>query len=433
MKKKRSLSILIIGSGGREHALGWKILQSSLVKKLYFAPGNAGTPRLGENIAIGSEEIEKLAAFAKGKSVDLTVVGPEAPLTLGIVDKFQKAGLQIFGPSKLASRLEADKAWAVEFMQRQQIPHPASQISTDPQKALAFIKKTSWKQIVVKAAGLAAGKGVIVCDHKKQAFKAVEKMMVRKEFGLSGEKIVLQERIFGEEVSILAFSDGKTIVPLLPAQDHKRVFDHDQGPNTGGMGAYAPVPFISAKLLKTIQKTILEPTIAGLSKEGYPYQGVLYAGLMITKNGPQVIEFNVRFGDPEAQPLMMLLKSDLVPIMFSCIEGNLQEKEIIFKKGSAICVVAASSGYPGPYEKGKVIQGLSRLKMPNLEVFQAGTTQKGHQTVSSGGRVFGITAWGKDLAQAAKKVYRAIKKIRFEGLHFRTDIGQKALKNDSSN
>lgn len=424
MRKK----VLIIGSGGREHALVWKIAQSKLVGKIYCAPGNAGTSPMAQNIPIEPTEIEKLVDLAIEKRIDLTVVGPEGPLEKGIVDEFEEKKLKIFGPSKNAARLETDKSWAADFMERHHLPHPVSKTFTDPKEAIRFIKSAPWR-FVIKASGLAAGKGVLLPDSPKQAVEGIKRIMVQKVFGRAGEKILIQERISGPEVSVLAFCDGKNVIPLPPVQDHKRAFDKDKGPNTGGMGAYCPVPLMTTKLLKEVTKTILRPTIEGIRKEGNPYRGVLYAGLMITKKGPQVLEFNARFGDPEAQPLMMLLSSDLIRILISCSEGNLHSNQVLFREGASVCVVVASRGYPGHYEKGALIYGLNKISDPEIQVFQTGTAIKDRKVLTNGGRVLGITAYGRNIKETIRKAYGVIGKkgVWFPKMHYRTDIGKKAL------
>lgn len=427
------MKILIIGSGGREHALGWKLAQSAgrrpKVKKIYFAPGNAGTNQIGENINIDCEDIDKLLNFALKNKIDLTVVGPEAPLALGIVDLFEKNNLKIFGPTKKAAQLESSKAWAIKFMEKYNIPHPRSFIFEDAKKAINFLESYQG-EVVVKADGLAQGKGVLVPKDKKEAKEAVKKNMIEKEFGEAGNKIVIQEKLVGQEVSITAFADGKTVTLMLPAQDHKRVFDNDKGLNTGGMGAYAPVPFVSKKLLKQIEKNILQKTIDGMRKEGVPYKGVLYAGLMINKNEPKVLEFNVRFGDPEAQPIMVLMKSDLLPILFSCLRGNLKKQRVTFRRGSAVCVVLASAGYPGKYKKGEIIYGLDKIGNSHSQIFHAGTATKNGQIITNGGRVLGVTAYGQNIKKAIKRVYEIIGKkvVYFKNMHYRKDIGEKSMK-----
>jgi len=425
MPQRTLKNILVIGSGGREHALGWKLSQSPQVGQLYFAPGNRGTQLVGKNVDIGAEEIEKLVQFAANKEIDLTVVGPEAPLEKGIVNLFEENHLTIFGPSKEAAQLETSKSWAVEFMARCHIPHPQSQTFKEAKRAMAFINSLTWPKMVIKASGLAAGKGVFLPENSQEAIEAITRMIVKKEFAKAGEEIVIQERLTGPEVSVFALSDGKTAIPFLSAQDYKRVFDGNQGPNTGGMGSYAPVPFMGKELWQIIQREILQPTIDGMRKEGYPYKGLLYAGLMITPKGPKVLEFNARFGDPETQPLMMLLCSDLMMILFSCLEGTLSPKKLSFHKGASVCVVLAAKGYPGDYKKGKVIFGLERIVHPHLQVFQAGTLRKDGLTVTNGGRVLGVTAWGKDLTIARQKAYSVIGKrgVHFSGMHYRREIG----------
>lgn len=420
-------NILIIGSGGREHALGWKLKQSPQVEKIYFAPGNAGTQKIGVNIEIKATEIDKLLYFAQRMKIDLTLVGPEDPLAAGIVDLFEKNNLLIFGPSKLATRLESDKAWAIDFMKKYHIPHPASYRFNNYKDACSFFTLHKAKNFVIKASGLALGKGVILPQTKTEALDAMKRIMIEKEFGDAGNEIVIQERISGPEISLMAFSDGKTIVPLLSVQDHKRIYDNDMGPNTGGMGAYAPVPLMTKKLINKIEKTILQPTITGMKREKCPYKGILYAGLMITKQGPMVLEYNARFGDPETQPLMMLLQSDLFSIILSCIKGSLNNKQVVFRKGVSVCVVLASKGYPGKYEKGEIIHGLKKVNSKDTIIFHAGTMVKNKKTITSGGRVLGITAYAKTMKQAIKKVYSIIKdkRIYFKNLHYRKDIGKK--------
>lgn len=417
------MKVLIVGGGGREHALGWRISQSPQVEKLYFAPGNAGTSLVGENIDIGVGEIEKLKNFALKNKIDLTVVGPEASLKEGIVDEFSKTGLRIFGPSKNAAKLETDKAWAIKFMQRHNILHPESIIFNNPKDAFEFAKNSKWKKYVIKASGLAAGKGVILPNSLKEAKDAIKRIMVKKEFD-EGKKIIFQERLSGKEVSLLALTDGKTVIPMISAQDHKRVFDNDKGPNTGGMGAFAPTPTMNDKLLKTVLEKILKPTVKGMKKEGNSYQGVLYAGLMITKNGPKVLEFNCRFGDPETQPLMMLISSDFFITLKACTEGKLKKDLVIFRKGCSLCVVLSSKGYPGEYEKGKIIYGLDKIPR-DIQVFQAGTKIKNGHVVTNGGRVLGIIVYAKTIEKAREKVYSVIngKQIHFIGMHYRKDIG----------
>lgn len=422
------MNILIIGSGGREHALGWKLKQTSKKIKLFFAPGNGGTAQLGENVLIKATDIQALLLLAKQKHIHLTVVGPEDPLSLGIVDLFQKNNLAIFGPSRLAAQLETNKVWATDFMEKYKIPHPISHTFTDFKKALTFIKSHDMSKFVIKASGLALGKGVILPQNRKEAEDALERIMVKREFGDAGKEVLFQERLTGPEVSLMAIADGRTVIPLVSAQDHKRIFDNDKGPNTGGMGAYAPVPFMTKKLLEEIQKTILEPTIEGMRKEKIPYKGILYAGLMITNEGPKVLEYNARFGDPETQPVLALLKSDLLPLLFASIQGTLKSKRIHFYKGSSACIVLASAGYPGSYPKGVPIEGLSQKQKKDVHIFHAGTISKDGVMVTSGGRVLGITASGKNMKQALQKAYAVIGKkgVYFAGMQYRKDIGKKS-------
>lgn len=408
--------------------MGWKLSQSPKVGKIYFAPGNGGTQEVGDNIAIKATEIEKLLRFALTNKIGLTLVGPEDTLAMGIVDLFTNNNLLVFGPSELATRLESNKAWAVDFMNKYQIPHPLSYPFDNFQKANSFIKSHKAGDYVIKASGLALGKGVILPKTRSEALETIKRIMINKEFGDAGNQIIIQERIFGPEISLLAFADGNNIVPLASAQDHKQIFDHDKGPNTGGMGAYAPVPSMTPQLIQTIEKTILKPTIEGMKKDKCPFQGIIFVGLMITKDGPKVLEYNARFGDPETQSLMMLMKSDLFPVLMSCIKGKLKKRQVLFRKGSAICVVLASKGYPGQYQKGKIIRGLIPINK-NVKIFHAGTTRKMKYTVASGGRVLGVTAYAKDIKGAREVAYLAIGKkgVNFSGMQYRKDIGAKAL------
>lgn len=419
-------TLLVVGGGGREHALGWKLSASADVGKIYFAPGNAGTALIGENISIGSEEISKLADFAVDKKIALTIVGPEAPLAEGIADLFTQKGLAIFGPSQKAAMLETSKAWAGEFLERHNIPHPRSQTFKDTESAKNYVESlVDVSSIVIKASGLAAGKGVVLPETREEAVEWVDKIMNDKIFGSAGEEVVIQERLSGKEVSVLAVTDGTTIIPLVPAQDHKRALDGDKGPNTGGMGAYAPVPFVNERLLEQIHKTILQPTIDGLRKEGIIYKGVLYAGLMITSDGPKVLEYNVRMGDPETQPIMMLLDSDLLTICEACVLGTLHKELVRFKKGAAVAVVLAAQGYPGHYGKGEDIVGLTKISDPTIQVFHAGTSQTNGRITTSGGRVLAVTTYAESFEQALKKAYKSIGGggVSFANMHYRRDIG----------
>lgn len=426
----KKISVLIVGSGGREHALGWKISRSPFLKKLYFAPGNGGTQEIGTNIPISQKEIKKLLSFTKEKKIDLTIIGPEDPLALGIVDLFYQHNLLIFGPTKKAARLESSKSFAINFMKKHQIPHPSSWIFDDLKEAISFIKSSRLKHFVIKADGLVLGKGVFICKNKKEAKMTVEKLMIKKIMGEAGKKIVIQEELTGEEISFLVISDGKTFLSFLPSQDHKRVFDNDRGPNTGGMGAYAPVPFINKKLITTIENKIIKPTIVGMRKQKTPFVGVLYAGLMIVNRQPYVLEFNVRFGDPETQPLMMLLKSDLLPILYQAAKKNLINLKLKFKKGAAITVVLAAKGYPGKYRKEVPINLDYQSLSQHAQIFHAGTVLENDQLLTNGGRVISVTLFDKKLPLAFKKIYRFIKqkKVFFKGMHYRTDIGKRALK-----
>ncbi|AEH45082.1 phosphoribosylamine/glycine ligase [Thermodesulfatator indicus DSM 15286] len=422
------MKVLVLGSGGREHALCWKLAQSPLVTKVYCAPGNAGIAEEAECVPISVNDFQALADFAQKENIDFTIVGPEDPLAKGIVDFFEKKGLKIFGPSAKAAQIEGSKVFAKEIMAKYGIPTASFEVFDDPQEALAYVEKKG-APIVVKADGLAAGKGVIVCSTLEDAREAIHKIMVEKAFGEAGNRVVIEECLFGEEASFMILTDGKTLLVLPSSQDHKPLLDGDKGPNTGGMGAYSPAPVVTPELEEKIMKTIMEPLIKGLAEEGIPYKGVLYAGLMIVEGNPYVLEFNCRFGDPECQPLMMRIKSDLAEIIMAALEGNLAEKKLELREEAAVCVVMASKGYPGKYEKGKVIKGLEEAaKIPGVKVFHAGTAKKGGQFVTNGGRVLGVTALGKDIPYAIDKAYEAVEKISWEGVHFRRDIGRKAIK-----
>ncbi|WP_457755344.1 phosphoribosylamine--glycine ligase [Thermovibrio ammonificans] len=421
------MKVLVVGGGGREHALAWKLAQSPEVEKVYGAPGNPGIAKVGECVPISPTDVKALAEFAQREGIELTVVGPEAPLVAGITDEFQKKGLKVFGPSKEAARLEGSKVFAKEIMRELGVPTAPFWVFEDPNKAKEFIKEKG-APIVVKADGLAAGKGVVVAQTVEEALEAVERIMVQKVFGEAGNRIVVEECLKGEEVSYLVVTDGERYIPLEPAQDHKAVFDGDRGPNTGGMGAYSPAPVMSKELEAEVQKRVIEPILKGMRERGTPFRGVLYAGLMITESGPQVLEFNVRFGDPEAQTLMRRLESDLAQVCLSAAEGRLVE-ELRWSPETSICVVLASKGYPGKYEKGKVITGVEEAeKEPSVVVFHAGTKLENGKLVTNGGRVLNVTALGKDIVEARERVYRAIEKIHFEGMHYRRDIGFKAVK-----
>jgi len=418
-------NVLIVGSGGREHALGWRLTQSQNVGKLYFAPGNAGTAELGENVDISATDVESLVDFVHKNSIDLTVVGPEISLEVGLVDALQKESRAVFGPSAAAARLETSKAFAGEFVEKYNIPHPKTTAFSDPEEAISFIKKSNYP-LVIKASGLASGKGVFLPDSLDGAVEKIGAISEGTVSGKARDYILIQERLIGRETSIIAISDGKTVVPFVPAQDYKRAYDGNMGPNTGGMGSIAPSE-MTPQLMDEIFKTILQPTIDGMAKDGTPYKGVLYAGLMLTAEGPKVIEYNARFGDPETQPLMTLLDSDLLTIMEASVNGDLSEKHIKFKKGSAICVVLAEKGYPGSYETGHEIHGLEMAKSnQNVQVFHAGTVGDGSKVLSAGGRVLGVTGYGKDLEEAISSAYGVIGKsgVWFEGMEWRRDIGK---------
>jgi phosphoribosylamine---glycine ligase len=421
------MNVLVIGSGGREHALVWKIQQSPKVKKIYCAPGNAGTSDLAECVDISADDLDGLLKFAQEKKIDLTVVGPEAPLVAGIVDLFEKNGLKIFGPNQAAAQLEASKAFSKEFLHRWNIPTAIYRIFDEADKAIEFLRDASYP-IVVKADGLAAGKGVIICKDVKEAREAVDSIMLQKVFGTAGSRVVIEDCLEGPEASILAISDGKNFFVLETAQDHKRIFDDDLGPNTGGMGAYSPAPVVTPEMMNKIITRIIEPTIRGMHKEGHPFKGVLYAGLMLTYQGPQVLEFNVRFGDPETQAVLPRLKSDLVELMLASVEGRLDKMALKWETRPCVCVVMASGGYPGTFATGMPIEGLSKIKEPDTFVFHGSTKLKGKQIVTNGGRVLGVTALGKNMEDAIERVYHAVDQIKFEHAFFRRDIAAKALK-----
>ncbi len=422
------MNILVVGSGGREHAIVWKIAKSSKVKKIFCAPGNPGIAKLAECVPIKIEDINGLREFAVKEKIDLTVVGPELPLTLGIVDSFEEKGIRIFGPSKKAAEIEGSKVFAKDLMQKYGIPTAAYKVFKNPKDAKDYVKEHSLP-LVVKADGLAAGKGVIICKTKEDALDAIKLIMEKREFGKAGDRIIVEEFLKGHEVSFLAITDGKTVIPLPPCQDHKAAFDGDKGPNTGGMGAYSPAPIINAKLKQEIMSMIMIPTVKAMEKEGRPYKGVLYAGLMVTNDGPRVLEYNCRFGDPETQPIMMKLRNDLVDVLFTAVEGKLSKIKLNCENKVALCVVMASKGYPGDYEKGKEIKGIEEAsKLKDVVVFHAGTAINGDKLVTAGGRVLGVTAMGVGIKRAMNKVYGAVTKIKWEGAHYRKDIGAKAIK-----
>ncbi len=424
------MKILVIGKGGREHALVWKLAQSPRADVVFCAPGNAGTAAQGENVRLEANDIAGLVAFARKEGVGLTVVGPEEPLALGLVDAFQKEGLRVFGPTRAAAQVEASKVYAKQLMQHADVPTAEFQVFDHPGPARHYIESRLYP-LVVKADGLAAGKGVIVCSTTAEALAAVDRIMVREEFGrTAGRRIIVEKRLDGQELSVLALVSGRTILPLEPCQDHKAALDGDRGPNTGGMGAYCPAPLGTPDLLEAIDRDVLVPTVHALKRRRTPFKGVLYAGIMATSQGPRLLEYNCRFGDPETQPLLMRLKTDLVDLFEAAVLEDLEsfDGRIVWDPRPAVCVVLASRGYPGPYDKGLVIDGLEQAAdLPDVQIFHAGTRADRDLVVTDGGRVLGVTALGDTLADAQKKAYQAVACIRFTGMHYRKDIGAKAL------
>ncbi len=420
------MKVLVIGSGGREHALVWKISQSPKVDKVYCAPGNAGIAQQAECVAIKADDLDGLLAFAQQNQIDLTVVGPEVPLTMGIVDKFQEQGLKIFGPSGKAAEIEGSKTFAKDLMAKYNIPTAKYGAFTDAAEAKAFLD-TVGLPCVVKADGLAAGKGVLICETKAEAEEAIADILVDNKFGSAGSRVVVEEFLTGQEVSMLAFTDGKTVVPMVSSQDHKRIWDGDKGLNTGGMGAYSPAPVYTADIHKIVVPQVLEATVKAMEAEGRSFSGILYAGLMLTADGPKVLEFNARFGDPETQAVLPRLKSDLVDIFLAIIDGRLDEMNIEWHEEAAVCVVIASGGYPETSDKGRVITGLKEAAATGAIVFHAGTKEDNGSIVTNGGRVLGISALGKDIAEAIANAYRGVEQIKFENMQYRTDIGKKAF------
>ncbi len=426
------MKILVVGGGGREHALVWKIAQSPLVSKLYCAPGNPGTAALAENLPIAADQIDKLLAFAYENKIDLTVVGPEQPLSLGIVDTFEAHGLKVFGPSQKAAFIEGSKAFSKDLMKKYQVPTAAYGVFTDQGEAEQFIRQTG-APIVVKADGLAAGKGVIIAQTCEEAIAAVSDMLSGNAFGTAGSRVVIEEFLTGEEASFLVITDGKNVISLASAQDHKAIFDGDLGPNTGGMGAYSPAPVVTQAIHDKAMELVIRPTVDGMAAEGRPYRGVLYAGLMVKDGEVKTLEFNARFGDPECQPLLMRMKSDIVPILVAVANGDLASSSIEWHDSAAVCVVMASAGYPGDYAKGDVISGLDQAgNLEDVYVFHAGTASKEGNCVTGGGRVLGVTARGESVKEAIDKAYQAVSRISWPGVQFRTDIGKKALDKISS-
>lgn len=425
------MKVLIIGSGGREHALAWKIAQSDKVDKIYAWPGNAGIGQIAERVSGSVMDIKGAADFAEKNGIDLTVVGPESPLIVGMTDEFEKRGLKVFGPNKDAAQMEGSKVFAKKLMLDNNIPTAMYEVFDDAQKAKDYIESVASKTgapIVIKADGEAAGKGVFISKTKDDAMQAVDTIMTEKTFGASGDRIVIEEFLDGPEASFMCFVDGETYVPMMPSQDHKRAYDNDEGPNTGGMGCYAPVPVVTEEVSKIVQETIVKPTISALKKMGICYKGVLYVGLALTSKGPKVVEFNCRFGDPETQVVLPLLKTDLVDIMLAVAEGTLDRLDVNWYDKKALCVVMASGGYPGSYEKGKVITGVGEAESnADVIVFHAGTETKDGKTVTSGGRVLGVTAVAASYEECIKKAYAGVELIKFDGAHFRHDIGKRLL------
>ena len=419
------MNVLVVGSGGREHALAWKISKSPRLSKLYCAPGNGGTRLVAENVAIGDADIRALADFAARERIDLTVVGPEVPLSLGFVDEFEKRGLRVFGPTRKAAELEGSKVYAKQFMDRHAIPTGRFKVAESDDEALAVLRSGEFGlPVVVKADGLAAGKGVIICKTTGEAEQAIRSIMIEKQFGEAGRRVLIEEFLRGKEVSFIVVSDGVRALPLVTTMDHKAVFDGDEGPNTGGMGTISPSPFLSDSLFDEVMRTIIRPTIARMAGAGRPYKGALYAGLMLTAEGPKVLEYNCRFGDPETQPQMLRLTSDLVDLLLAAIEGDIGTQKVRWSEDTAACVILASGGYPGAYKKGKVIEGLEEAaRVPGVEIFHAGTKFENGRYLTSGGRVLGVCGTGPTLAAARAKIYGAVGLIRFDGLHYRRDIG----------
>lgn len=422
------MRVLVIGGGGREHALAWKIRQSPQVEKVYCAPGNAGIAQVAEVVPIPADDVPGLLRFARERGVDLTVVGPELPLMLGVVDEFRDAGLRIFGPTREGARLEGSKAFAKELMRRWNIPTGYFSVFDNPEEAKRFVAEVG-VPIVIKADGLAGGKGVIVCEELKEAEQAIDEILVARLFGDAGARVVIEEYLEGEEVSFILLTDGVSVLPFPSSQDHKRLLDDDQGPNTGGMGAYSPAPMLTPEMHARVMAEIVLPTIQALQVSKIDYRGVLYIGLMLTAAGPKVLEFNARFGDPECQPLMMRLESDLVQLLGACVDQRLGEVTAVWDERAAACVVLAAAGYPGAVEKGRIIHGLEEVEgLSDVVVFHAGTARRQQQYVTNGGRVLGVTALGADVAEAAERAYAAVSKIHFDGMQYRRDIGRRAMK-----
>ncbi len=418
------MNVLIIGSGGREHAMAWKVAKSSRLTKLCIVPGNAGTADCGENVLLDVSNHADVVRFCKEKQIDLVLVGPEIPLADGLADSLSAERIRCFGPSQAAAQIEASKSFAKDFMARHKIPTARYATFNKIADAIAYLERTDYP-IVIKASGLAAGKGVVLPENLDEARSTLEAILVDKTFGQAGSEVIIEERLSGQEVSLMAFTDGKTIVPMLPAQDHKRLLDGDNGPNTGGMGAYAPAPIFTADLMSEAIESILKPAVSGLRSEGIPFVGVLYAGLMLTPNGIRTLEFNCRFGDPETQAVLPLLETDLLDIAEACVNGKLKDVNIRWKDGAAVCVVLASKGYPEKVESGKRVI-LSPLA-ENTICFHAGTKVDNGEIVTSGGRVLGVTAWAENLAESVKSAYDGVNQIHFDGMQYRKDIAYRAL------
>lgn len=423
------MRILIVGSGGREHALAWKLARSPRCSELYVAPGNPGTAAVGTNVDVAASDVDGLVAFAREHEVDLTVVGPEQPLVAGLVDALDEVGLRAVGPTALAAQLEGSKAFAKQFMADHDIPTAAFRTFTRDQyeEARSYVEAHELP-VVVKASGLAGGKGALVCETREQALDALEQITRDDAFGAAGDRVVVEEFMRGEEASVFALCDGTHYLLLPPAQDHKPVGEGDTGPNTGGMGAYAPAPVVTGRVLTQVCRQIIEPTLAGMMGQDHPYSGILYVGLMITDEGPKVVEYNCRLGDPEAQVLLPMLETDLVDVFDRLADGRLDGLSLRVSEGAAACVVMASDGYPGSYDKGKAIDGIDVAEaLDGVVVFQAGTAEEGGRLVTDGGRVLGVTSTGRDLALAIERAYNGVERIQFEGAQFRRDIGQKGL------
>lgn len=425
------MNVLIIGGGGREHCLAWKISESPRVKNIYAAPGNAGIARLAECARISTGEIDRLADFCAVKKIDMAVIGPEAPLALGITDVLTEKGIRVFGPSGIAAKLESSKVFCKQFLQKHGIPSANSEEFDDMEKAFSHLEEAAYP-LVVKADGLCAGKGVVICSSREDAENAVKDMMSSRVFGEAGSRLLIEEYLQGEEASFMVISDGDNFVPLLPSQDHKTAYEGDRGPNTGGMGAYAPTPILNSHPRQAVVESIIKPVITKMAEEGSPFKGVLYAGLILTETGPKVLEFNVRFGDPEAQAVLPLLQTDITELLEGAVEGGLGKQQPSWRDETAVCVVMASKGYPGEYETGKIIKGIAGAEEKGALVFHAGTRREGDDILTDGGRVLGVTATAASVQESIDKAYAAVREIKFEGAFYREDIGWKALKHSGT-